>query len=54
MWLLAMLEIFDFAPVFGSLDAHALWHLASIVPSLLWYQFIEADTEYYLKKAKLV
>jgi hypothetical protein len=54
MWMLAMLEIFDFAPVFGSLDAHALWHVASIVPSLLWYQFIAADTEYCLKKAKSV
>lgn len=32
------LELFDFAPLWGSLDAHALWHFGTIAPCVLWYR----------------
>jgi hypothetical protein len=40
MWVvMAMsLELFDFAPLWGSLDAHSLWHLGTIAPAVLFYQ----------------
>lgn len=38
-WLvLAMsLELLDFAPWRGLVDAHSLWHLATVVPTVWWY-----------------
>lgn len=38
--MLAMsMELFDFAPVaWGSLDAHSLWHLGTVGPTVLWYK----------------
>lgn len=32
------LELFDFPPLWGSLDAHSLWHLGTIAPAVLWYK----------------
>ncbi|KAK4105583.1 Per1-domain-containing protein [Parathielavia hyrcaniae] len=32
------LELFDFAPIWGSFDAHSLWHLGTIAPAVLWYK----------------
>jgi hypothetical protein len=32
------LELFDFAPLWGSLDAHSLWHLGTIAPAVLFYK----------------
>lgn len=39
-WLLfAMsMELFDFPPWFGCIDAHSLWHLFTIAPTILWYK----------------
>ncbi|CAI4216816.1 unnamed protein product [Parascedosporium putredinis] len=37
------LELFDFAPLWGSLDAHALWHFGTIGPAMLWYKFLLYD-----------
>ncbi len=37
--MLAMgLELFDFPPLWGALDAHSLWHAATIAPTVLWYR----------------
>lgn len=38
--MLAMsLELFDFSPVLGmSVDAHSLWHLGTVGPTVLWYK----------------
>lgn len=36
--MLAMsLELFDFPPWHGLIDAHSLWHLATVVPTAWWY-----------------
>lgn len=32
------LELFDFAPLWGSVDAHSLWHLGTIAPAFLFYK----------------
>ncbi|KAK3337244.1 Per1-like-domain-containing protein [Cercophora scortea] len=32
------LELLDFAPIWGSLDAHSLWHAGTIGPIVLWYK----------------
>ncbi|KAK5657057.1 hypothetical protein OQA88_3584 [Cercophora sp. LCS_1] len=32
------LELLDFPPIWGALDAHSLWHLATIPPAVLWYK----------------
>jgi hypothetical protein len=31
------LEIFDFAPWGGMIDAHSLWHLGTVGPTIWWY-----------------
>ena len=40
------LEILDFPPVMGLLDAHALWHLCTIPLTYMWYAFAFADVEW--------
>lgn len=39
-WLiLAMsLELFDFPPWWGMIDAHSLWHLGTVFPTIWWYK----------------
>lgn len=32
------LELLDFPPWLGLIDAHSLWHLATVIPTLWWYQ----------------
>ena len=32
------LELLDFAPFGRMIDAHALWHLGTVVPTLWWYK----------------
>lgn len=40
-----LLEIFDFPPFFDLVDAHALWHLATIYPTYMMYPWIVWDVE---------
>lgn len=37
------LEIFDFSPIFGLVDAHSLWHLSTIPLVYLHYSFLSDD-----------
>jgi len=46
MTLALSLELFDFAPWFGVLDAHALWHLATIRIIGMWYEFLLEDARW--------
>ncbi|KAL2212235.1 Per1-like protein [Sarocladium strictum] len=39
------MELFDFPPWLGSIDAHSLWHMMTIAPSMLWYQFLLKDAK---------
>lgn len=37
--ILAMsLELFDFPPWGGMIDAHSLWHLGTVIPTIWWYK----------------
>ncbi|XP_048127444.1 post-GPI attachment to proteins factor 3-like isoform X1 [Rhodamnia argentea] len=51
-----LLEIYDFPPYMGFVDAHALWHATTIPLSYLWWSFIRDDAELrtttLLKKVK--
>lgn len=37
------MELFDFPPWLGCIDAHSLWHLMTIGPTILWYNFLVKD-----------
>ncbi|SPJ79142.1 related to PER1 protein, involved in manganese homeostasis [Fusarium torulosum] len=37
------MELFDFPPWLGCIDAHSLWHLMTIGPTVLWYNFLVKD-----------
>ncbi|KAK1752513.1 Per1-like-domain-containing protein [Echria macrotheca] len=39
------LELLDFPPVWGTFDAHSLWHLGTIAPTVLWYNFLVKDAQ---------
>ncbi|KAG0368018.1 Mn2+ homeostasis protein [Gamsiella multidivaricata] len=46
------LEILDFAPLWGILDAHSLWHAATIPLVPIWYRFLLKDTEWEVRNKK--
>lgn len=55
------MELLDFPPIGGYLDAHALWHLGTVFPTVLFYNFLLRDAQddivgsglkSYLAKAK--
>ena len=39
-------ELFDFPPFLFLLDAHALWHAATVLPTYWWYVWMEKDLQY--------
>lgn len=41
----SLLELLDFPPIAGWLDAHALWHAATLLPTRWWYDFAATDCE---------
>ncbi|KJZ72617.1 hypothetical protein HIM_07976 [Hirsutella minnesotensis 3608] len=38
------MELFDFPPWLGCIDAHSLWHFLTIGPTILWYNFLVKDS----------
>lgn len=40
------LELFDFSPFFYVVDAHSLWHLATVPITWFWYCFLIKDAEW--------
>ncbi|KAK0606917.1 hypothetical protein LWI29_006258 [Acer saccharum] len=41
-----LLEIYDFPPIYGYLDAHALWHAMTIPLTYIWWSFIRDDAKF--------
>ena len=39
------LELIDFSPLGRVLDAHALWHLATVPLAVMWYDFLVTDAQ---------
>ncbi|KAJ8753435.1 hypothetical protein K2173_019834 [Erythroxylum novogranatense] len=51
-----LLEIYDFPPYKGLLDAHALWHATTVPLTFIWWSFIRDDAKFctsnLVKKSK--
>ncbi|KAF4546645.1 Mn2+ homeostasis protein [Lasiodiplodia theobromae] len=47
------LELLDFPPWKGMIDAHSLWHLGTVLPTVWWYMFLIRDAEEDLQGARL-
>ncbi|KAM3413539.1 Post-GPI attachment to proteins factor 3 [Cercospora zeina] len=47
------LELFDFPPWKGMVDAHALWHLGTVGPTIWWYNFLLKDAQEDLQAERL-
>lgn len=45
-----LLEILDFPPLFGLLDAHACWHAATAPIVYLWYRFLREDVTWTVQQ----
>lgn len=41
----SLLELLDFPPLAGVLDAHALWHAATPAATLAWYAYLAGDAK---------
>lgn len=41
-----LLEIYDFPPYQGLVDAHALWHATTIPLTYIWWSFIKDDAKF--------
>ncbi|KZF19681.1 Per1-like protein [Xylona heveae TC161] len=52
--ILAMsLELLDFPPFLGMIDAHSLWHLGTVLPTIWWYNFLVKDAQQDLEGVRL-
>ncbi|OCK96245.1 Per1-like protein [Cenococcum geophilum 1.58] len=47
------LELLDFPPWWGMIDAHSLWHLGTVGPTIAWYSFLLKDAQEDLQGARL-
>jgi hypothetical protein len=45
-----LLEIYDFPPYEGLLDAHAIWHAITIPLTYIWWSFIRDDAKFRTAK----
>lgn len=45
-----LLEIYDFPPVWGYVDAHAAWHATTIPLTYIWWSFIKDDAVFRTSK----
>jgi hypothetical protein len=34
------MELLDFPPLWGAVDAHSLWHFGTIGPAIIWYKYV--------------
>ena len=48
-----LLEVLDFPPLLDTLDAHALWHLATIPLTFLFYEFVARDVQKNVVQGKV-
>ena len=48
----SLLEVLDFPPLAGNVDAHALWHAATPLVTLGWYRFLADDCEAFWPDVK--
>ncbi|XP_028391333.1 post-GPI attachment to proteins factor 3-like isoform X2 [Dendronephthya gigantea] len=53
LFCLVALELWDFPPIWGILDAHAIWHFTTIPFCYFWYSFILDDARFDEKLCKV-
>ena len=51
IWAASVFELWDFPPILGVLDAHAVWHALTPPAVLLWWHFVAEDARLMLGKA---
>lgn len=44
-----LLEVNDFPPLLWVLDAHALWHLSTVLPTVLLYRYCMLKRIFFIK-----
>eukprot|EP00640_Fibrocapsa_japonica_P002446 CAMPEP_0113947832 /NCGR_PEP_ID=MMETSP1339-20121228/66916_1 /TAXON_ID=94617 /ORGANISM="Fibrocapsa japonica" /LENGTH=280 /DNA_ID=CAMNT_0000954587 /DNA_START=205 /DNA_END=1047 /DNA_ORIENTATION=- /assembly_acc=CAM_ASM_000762 len=49
---LLALELYDFAPIWGLFDAHAIWHASTIPLGFMWYSFTVDDARFEMTVSK--
>ncbi|KAH8150304.1 uncharacterized protein LAJ45_05515 [Morchella importuna] len=42
------LELLDFPPLWGCIDAHSLWHAATVMPAVWWYKYLIVDAKRHM------
>jgi len=47
------LELFDFPPWASMIDAHSLWHLGTVIPTIWWYTFLIKDAKEDIQGTRL-
>lgn len=47
-------ELFDFSPFLRLVDAHSLWHLATVLPTFMWYQWMLSDMQRNAHTASII
>jgi hypothetical protein len=47
--LFKLMEIYEFPPLWGILDAHAIWHATTVPIAYLWWSFIKDDAKFRTK-----
>ncbi|KAI9757933.1 MAG: NRPS [Chaenotheca gracillima] len=47
------LELLDFAPLGGHIDAHSLWHAGTVIPTVWWYGFLVRDAKQDVRGERL-
>ena len=48
------LELLDFPPLWGAVDAHSLWHLGTVGPTVWWYKYEEVLARALSARADIV
>lgn len=47
-----LLELFDFPPLGGFLDAHASWHMSTVPTVFVWYRYLSKDLQWDMAEAE--
>jgi len=50
IWGMSAFEVFDFPPLFGYIDPHAIWHLGGCLAAILWANFLITDANHFIKR----
>ena len=52
LWTVALFEVFDFPPLWGLLDAHAVWHGATMWVGVAFWRVMIEDAQWEVEREK--